>query len=357
MAEEKEKSLEKQFEETDEESLVFKYSITSYGADYPVDGLVKRMKDGSVFVPPFQRNYVWTHKKASRFVESLLLGLPVPGIFVSKETRTNKLLVIDGQQRLRTLQFFYDGIFEPTGRKFALIEVVSRLAEKTYNTLSAEDRRTLDDAIIHATVVKQDEPSSDDSSIYQIFERLNTGGMLLSAQEIRACIYRGSLNDLLESLNQNTAWRTIFGKTSKRMRDKELILRFFALYFDGSKYVKPMKEFLNMFMGARRRVQDADLEQFRTLFMDTVRLAYDAIGEKAFRPVKAMNAAVFDSVMVGLASRLKKGEVRDPNGIRDKYFALLELPEYRKAVETATTDEHSVRYRIKAATDSFASVK
>lgn len=83
-----------------------KYSITSYGADYPIDGLVKRLQNDDITVPSFQRGYVWTMKQASRFVESLLLGLPVPGIFLSKEDETSKLLVIDGQQRLRVFNGF-----------------------------------------------------------------------------------------------------------------------------------------------------------------------------------------------------------------------------------------------------------
>src|SRR4051812_37743221 len=97
-------------EELREEELTpFKYSITSYGADYPVDGLVKRLESGSILIPTFQRGYVWKISEASRLIESLLLGLPVPGIFLAKEADSNRLLVIDGQQRLRSLQYFYGG--------------------------------------------------------------------------------------------------------------------------------------------------------------------------------------------------------------------------------------------------------
>ena len=105
----------------------FKYSITSYGADYPVDALVKRMNEGDIYIPPFQRGFVWTLPQASGFVESLLLGLPVPGIFLAKDEDTQKMLVIDGQQRLRTLQFFCGGIFGPTRKEFALKDVQNNL--------------------------------------------------------------------------------------------------------------------------------------------------------------------------------------------------------------------------------------
>ena len=122
---------------------------------------------------------MWKFKEASRFIESLLLGLPVPGIFLSKEKETQKLLVIDGQQRLLTLLYFYDGIFQPTKREFALKDVQPQFEGAIYKSLPDEDRRRLDDSILHATIIKQDEPSEDDSSIYHIFERLNTGGTTL----------------------------------------------------------------------------------------------------------------------------------------------------------------------------------
>jgi len=173
-----------------EEIIPFQYSITAYGADYPVDGLVKRISDGSIFIPPFQRQFRWDRKRASRFVESLLLGLPVPGIFLSREEETNKLLVIDGHQRLRTLQCFYEGVFTD-GKEFSLIGVQQQYNGATYESISEEDRRRLDDSILHATIVRQDEPSDDNSSVYQIFNRLNTGGVNLNPQELRACLYHG----------------------------------------------------------------------------------------------------------------------------------------------------------------------
>ena len=119
----------------------FRYSISSYGADYPVDSLVKRMHEGAIYVPPFQREFVWDIKDASRFIESLLLGLPVPSIFLSREPDTGKLLVVDGQQRLLSLRYFYDGIWEPTKKEFALKGVQPEFAGKTYKTLRDEDRR------------------------------------------------------------------------------------------------------------------------------------------------------------------------------------------------------------------------
>lgn len=335
----------------------FKYSITSYGADYLVDGLVRRIEDGSIYVPSFQRGFVWGFGQASRFVESLLLGLPVPGIFLSKEQDTQKLLVIDGQQRLRTLQYFYGGIFAPTGQEFALRDVQSQFSGATYKSLQDQDRLRLDDSILHATIVKQDEPSEDDSSIYHIFERLNTGGTQLHPQEVRASIYHGEFNDLLKSLNDNKHWRAVYGPVSRRMRDQELILRFLALYYRGDHYEKPMKGFLNKYMGKNRHLLLQSENQLSDVFLTTVQAVYECLGSKAFKPKKAINAAVLDAVMVGVARRLEHGPITDGNTMRAKYDGLVVRKPFVAATETGTAREESVSRRLKLSSQAFANVQ
>lgn len=340
-----------------EEVIPFRYSITSYGADYPVDGLVRRIADGSIYVPIFQRDFVWSYAQASSFVESLLLGLPVPGIFLSKEYDTQKLLVVDGQQRLRTLQYFYEGVFASTGREFVLKGVQTQFEGKTYKSLTGEDRRRLDDSIVHATVVRQDEPSDDESSIYLLFERLNTGGTQLQPQEIRACIYVGEFNELLGQLNENESWRKVFGPTNRRRRDQELILRFLSLYFYGNSYSRPMKEFLNIFMGKNRHLQLTSADQITKAFVQTIEVVYECFGPRAFKPARALNAAIFDSVMVGIARRLEQGSIQDKEELITNYQALLEDEKFINATGRATADEESVSRRIELATAAFAKVR
>ena len=343
-------------EEESEEVIPFKYSITSYGADYPADGLVKRITANSVFIPPFQRAYVWNIAQASRFIESLLLGLPVPGIFLSREEETQKMLVIDGQQRLRTLKYFYDGVFADSGKEFALRGVQEQFLGKTYRTLNEEDRRHLDDSIIHATIVKQEQPSDDDSSIYFIFERLNTGGTLLTSQEIRACIFHGELNDYLREINRNQSWREIYGKIHPRMRDQELILRFLALYFYGDNYVKPLKGFLNTYMGKNRHLKLQTKEEIQKVFDPTVSTIRKAIGVSAFRPQKTLNAAVFDAVMVGVARRLETGEILNHSILKERYDALMNTGPFQFASARATANTESVKLRLELAINAFADV-
>jgi len=345
--------------EKDDEEIPYKYLITSYGADYPVESIVKKLEKESIQVPPFQRDYIWTHSEASRFVESLLLGLPVPGVFLSKDEETQNLLVIDGQQRLRSLQYFYDGIFRrgpASGKAFLLKNVQTQYEGKTYKTLEREDQLRLDDSIIHTTIVKQDDPEGDNSSTYLIFERLNTSGRQLYPQEIRNCIFHGELNDVLKELNTNSHWRKIFGKESTRQKDLELILRFFSMYFLSDKYQRPMKAFLNTYMGYNRHLKKNSAEELRQLFSSAIDVVYKALSEKAFHPERALNAAVFDAVMVGAARRLQKGVVTDLNKFKEKYESLLLRDDFEKAYKTATSDAENVKERLKLATEAFEGI-
>lgn len=346
---------------TDETSAPQTYNISSYGADFDVEGLVKRMERGDVFIPPFQRDYVWNLSDASRFVESLLLGLPVPGIFLAKDPDSNKSLVIDGQQRLKTLQFFFDGYFNPkpdqkTRRIFKLLNVQPQFEGKTYEDLDEKDKVRLNDTIIHATVIKQESPEGDDTSVYHVFERLNTGGRKLMPQEIRSAIFHGGLIELLRQLNKTPEWRAIFGKESNRLKDQELILRFLVMFFKCSTYTKPMSEFLNKFSKNNRSPNAAFIAQCSDLFTSTIRVIYQAIGNEAFRPERALNAAVFDSVMVGLAKRLEKDTNIDFGTVKSTYEALLADTEFKSVTSAATSDANNVSKRLEIAISKFANI-
>lgn len=349
------------------EVIPYVYSITAYGADYPVDSLVKRIDSGDIVVPRFswepdqgseivgfQREYVWPRTKADRFIESLLLGLPVPGIFLVKEP-SGRLLVLDGHQRLYSLHAYYQGVIR--GVEYRLDAVQERFQGKRYRDLDVEDRRRLDDSIIHATVIRQDEPTEDQSSIYMIFERLNTGGVNLQPQEIRVALYHGELVRVLRTLNDDPEWRALYGKKSNRLKDLEMILRFFAFFYHSAAYRRPMKDFLNRYMASNRNLQRQTEEDLRKAFVNTVSVLREAVGARAFRPIRAVNAAVIDSVMTGLARRMVKGPVRDKKHLKEKYDALLKNKEYRSAVETGTSQETNVETRLRLATEAFADVK
>jgi hypothetical protein len=335
------------------------YDIVSYGADYDVEGLVKRLQRGDIIIPEFQRSYVWSLPEASRFVESLLLGLPVPGIFLAREPGTNRLLVIDGQQRLKTLQYFYEGYFNPKDnsqnrRVFKLTKVQPQYEGASYNTLEDQARLRLNDSVIHATVIKQEAPPDDSTSIYHVFERLNNEGRKLTPQEMRTALYYGDMIALVKELNENTEWRRIFGPRHNRLKDQELVLRFFALYFEGDKYQRPMEEFLTRFARKHGRISPAFQEECRRIFPLTTAHIWRSLGQSAFRPEKTLNAAVTDSVLVGLARSLQSQPVLDSDKVRAAYEKLLQDRDYNDAVSQATSDEKNVSRRIAKATEYFA---
>ena len=330
-----------------------KFSISSYGADYTVDTLVKRMRGGAFKVPEFQRKFVWTLKHSSKFIESLLMGLPVPGIFLYKEADTNEHLVIDGQQRLLTLRMFYDGLFKD--KKFRLEGVREPWLHKAYDELEPADVLKLDDSIVHATIFKQDSPADVLDSIYFVFERINSGGIRLSPQEIRNCISLGPFTNMIKELNHYQPWRRVFGPVNNRSKDEELIVRFFALYVDNSTYVQPMNKFLNDFSDKINKEPPGKLSEFRDVFIRSIDVVASSI-PRAFRLERALNAAVFDSVMVGLAKRITTNRALDGARVLPAYNALLADAEYRQACERATANEENVRTRLDAAIAAFAAV-
>ena len=343
-------------DESEKETIDFRYVITSYGADYPVDSLMKRIKDKVIFIPPFQRQFVWNINEASKFIESLILGLPVPGIFLSKEKDTNRLLVVDGQQRLMSLFYFYTGYFQNT--PFKLQNVQNDLLGRTYKTLKTPDRIRLDDSIIHATIVRQDEPDEDESSVYQIFERLNSGGRDLKPQEIRACIYYGEFNELLNNLISSHSWRAIFGKKSDiRLKEQELILRFLSLLYDRENYEKPLKGFLNSFMSKNQHLEKISKEEFTKTFTNTFDFIVRAVGTKPFRIKRNLNLGAFDSISIAVAERLKKGEITNRTAFVEKYSDLIEKPEFISAVQGGTSDEKNVEKRINLAIKAFKDIE
>jgi hypothetical protein len=341
-------------ESAEEPTSESSFSITSYGADYTVDGLVKRMETESFFVPRFQRGFVWSQRHASRFIESLLMGLPVPGVFLYKD-EDNRHLVVDGQQRLRTLQYFYSGVF--LEKSFRLVGVSPKWEGKTHKELDSSDQLKLDDSVVHATIFQQDEPKESLKSLYFVFERINSGGIRLSPQEIRNCISESAVLESVRVLNEDDNWREIFGqKKQARLKDQELVLRALAMIQTRDQYSSPMRDFLNDFAGETSKVSAGRLKELEGVFRECIKIIKEAIGKSAFRPVRALNAAVFEAVMVGLATRLQSSnQVVNLANVRNAYDRLLTNQTFMAACNSATATLESVKTRQRLAIEAFAS--
>lgn len=334
-------------EEISDEDVI--YQINTFGADYTVDGLVKRFERGDIFRPEFQRNFVWTLPQASKFIESILLGLPIPSVFLYREESTQKHLIVDGLQRLTTLHAFSKGRFKESDKLFKLKSVKRRYENKSFEELEPEDQRRFEDAVIHAMVIQQLAPDDKNSSVYHIFDRLNSNGTPLQPQEIRAAIYHGAFQRMLNALNETPAWREIFGPTHRRGKDQELILRFLALRFDRENYEKPMKGFLNNFMSAHRNIDDGTRSAQMDAFISTISRSYQALGAKAFRPQRSLNVSVYDAIMVAIS------ETPDASAtaISHAHASLISDDEFLKLSRDATSDETTVEGRINLATEKL----
>lgn len=328
--------------EIDKNSIAdLRYNLNYYGADYPVDALVKRMDYEEFIFPNFQRQYVWKVDEASKFIESLLLGLPVPSIFLAKDKFSNKLIVIDGQQRLRTLQFFYKGYF-PDGRPFKLKNVIPQINGLTYQDLAPDDRFSLDNTIIHCLIISENEKSD---SIFYLFERLNTTGTPLTNQEIRNAIYHGGLNDLLNELSQSKPWKQLYHKDEIRLEDQELILRFISLTTQLENYSGSLNDFLNAFMLHNRNFDIIPKDEIERLFYHTLELILDTIGDNAFYHNKQFNRSLFETLCISIA----RERSLNPRVVKQFYDKLVESDEFWQLSKSATTSKKNILSRLELA--------
>lgn len=351
-------------EEEDLEAAEAAAAPVSYsGQDFDVDGLVRRLNKGDIVVPSFgsddpnlevagfQRGFVWNRKQMDRFIESLLLGYPIPGLFLVRQQSDKRYLVLDGQQRLGTLRAFYKGIHD--GRQFALANVSEDFRGLTYEGLTDAQRRVLDNAFLQATVVSTDGSAGSLEAVYQIFERLNSGGTQLTPHEIRVALFAGDFIGALEGLNVLDSWRDLYGRKNPRLRDQELILRIIALFVSSASYSRPLKSFLNKFAGTHRQFDDDDVKRAFELFERAAELIVRGPGGDALRKgSRQVNAAQTEAIFVGLMKRLAIRPI-DPISISRVIDGLGDNNEFDQATTRSTADELVVQSRLRIASEAF----
>lgn len=339
-------------EDEDYESAPPDYQISTYPADFTLEVLHQKWKAEEILIPDFQRRFVWKQVQASKLIESFLVGLPVPAVFLYSERKSQKFFVIDGQQRLKSIFYFFEGYFGPetqqgARRVFRLtgLSQDSIFNRKTFEDLRDEDKRRLKNAVLRSFVVQQLDPA-DDTSMYHIFERLNTGGTFLTNQEIRNCIYHGNFIAFLTDINALPAWRDILGKDvpDTRRKDIELLVRFFGMR-DILAYKKPMKDFLSKFMKKNRDASKEALEASREIFERTCDAVVTSLGKKPFHVRAGLNAAVFDAVMTAFSNHLDA----IPADVQDRYARLIADEDFNKNTRNSTTDVDTVKERLRQA--------
>lgn len=369
----------------DDEAQIDEYDITASPNDFNVLTLFSFIESGAVKIPGFQRNFVWDRVRASKLIESLIMGIPVPQLFLYEQSR-NRFLVIDGQQRLMTIYYFIKRRFPKRERRVELRTIFDQngmipaeiLADDTYfedfklklseklpnmknrfnglNYATLGDYKTqLDLRPIRNIVVKQNSPSDDDSSIYEVFNRLNTGGVNLRPQEIRTSMYHSNFYDMLYRINQDKRWREILQDEEPdiHMKDIEVMLRGFAMLIDGHNYRPSLVRFLNQFS---RRCESHTDEQNKIL--EGIFLSFLAACKDLPKDVfintrnKRFNLALFEAAFAATCAnafknrRPLKGEI-DPKKLSalsiDRRFVL--------ASTEGTTSTANVELRLQIASN------
>lgn len=340
------------------------FNISSWGADLSFRELISMYEEGELVKPELQRNYVWERNEASRFIESILLGLPVPSIFLAQVGK--KKLIVDGYQRIMTVyEYVKLGVFSKDGKTFKLSSsdmINPRWRGKSFNELEDDDKITLRSTTIHAIVFEQKKPNND-TSLYQIFERINTSGRTLKPQEIRNCIYQGSFNALLFKLNKNKYWRKLYGDKNEdtRMGDIEFILRFFALShlkYDELKIKQiSLKKYLNEFMGEYKDINESECKIFEDDFTNCMFFIYENIGIDAFHSkspssneyVQRFHPTIFDAVTIATYIYLKTTTPKTIDLLKEQHFDLVNDEEFKEFISIRTTNIESIKGRIKKA--------
>jgi uncharacterized protein with ParB-like and HNH nuclease domain len=367
------------YAEEEDDVQISEYDITSTPNDFNVSTLYNFVESGAVRIPGFQRNFVWDLARSSKLIESLILGLPVPQLFLYEQAR-NRFLVIDGQQRLMSIYYFVKKRFPRKSKRAELRTIFDseggipddilhddsyfetfglRLPEKlpnqknrfkglNYSTLG-EYKTQFDLRPIRNVVVKQNAPSEDDSSIYEVFNRLNTGGINLRPQEIRTSMYHSKFYDMLFHLNGIGTWRKLLRATEPDLhtKDIEIILRGFAMLIDGRDYAPSMVRFLNRFsLKAKAHTDDQNtyLGNLFTSFLSACKsLPDDAYLNKKNR---RFNIALYEAVFTA-ACREAFRERRDVIGeLRPEELSELESDaQFTAAAIAATTQTAPVPKR------------
>ena len=370
------KIIDEFFEEEQDigEEAIMEYDITTSPRDLTPANIVDMIDSGIIEIPLFQRNYVWDIKKASKLVESLILGLPVPELFFYTEGDDNNTYkIIDGQQRFLSIYFFVKGRFpKTTDSRFMIRDGINE--GKELETLLPDNRifkdfvlelsedasspsryngkkfATLDKdtqikfrlrRFLRTVVVRQNKPDDNRSSMFEIFNRLNTGGTPLNAQEIRASLYYCDFYKALVRLNAEEKWRALMGKPTQDLHsnDIELILRSIALLKDGDNYAPKMVNFLNSFSQKTKKFSKDETNYFENLFLSFID-SCSLLGEKAFFRNSRFSKTLFESVFVAACT----------NAYADKAMVCKKIDP--TSFETLKNDEKFISYLLSGSSSS-----
>lgn len=306
--------------------------------DFTLSILKEMVDEGDIIPnPEYQRDYVYTDKQASKLVESVLMGIPIPTIYLCVE-EDNTYSVIDGQQRITSLVRYLKNDFALNG-----LQELNELNGKCYKDLSKDIQKKLKSSSLSTiTLLKQ----STDLK-YEIFARLNQGAVKLNPQELRNCIYRGTFNKMLDDIAAtNPHLHNLFHDDNNRKSYQERILRFFALrnYQD---YQSSMLKTMNSYMELHRNDEEDEIKAAKDRFNNTIDIITQVLGNKAFMAfdrnkntiLEKFSGSVYDSIII-------------PFSFFDKHSLIVNADKIREAVMNVKMTDESYREDTYAATGS-----
>lgn len=367
----------------EETTIISEYDITVSPNDFNISTLFSLMDNGVIKLPAFQRNYVWDIKMASKLIESIILGLPIPQVFLYEKGKNN-FLIIDGQQRLLSIYLFMKERFpNKEGRKLLRNyltgdEVIDNafLSNDNYfanfslklpspittenNKLDKLKFQTLGDykhsfeylRTIRSVVIRQNEPEDMDSSMYEIFNRLNTGGQKLKPQEIRMSLYYSDFYKMLFEINDEKRWRKILGQdaTDLNFKDIEILIRAFAMLFEHENYRATMTKFLNKFSKTSGAFGKDILEYLRDLFLSFLASCATLSPKDFLSSNGKFNISLFESVFVAACLPFFREKGLIVGSINSESFNILKRDiEFMEASQSSVGSKANVTKRMNRA--------
>lgn len=328
--------------------------VVTQSYDLSVQTLLEQWDSGVLILPEIQREYIWDDARASRLVESLILNIPIPVVYLA-ETADAKYEIIDGHQRIRSVVRYLQNEF-----RLRSLVVLDEYNGKRLFELPEREQRFLRMRTLRAVILAAE---SHPNMKFEIFERLNTGSIALNAQELRNSIYRGPLNRLLQTLSGSPAFRMALGVRTKRRRmvDEELVLRFLALSNGYPAYRAPLKRFLNEFMEEFRDAPAERLDAFARTFDAAIGNVVATLDGAAFRvtdatgqPIESViNRALYDAQMLvfghvagGLLIARRAAVIRE-------MAALFQDELFDDSIRRATGDRARLRIRVERVAEAL----
>ena len=268
-------------------------SIKIEQAQYSIFELKRRYDRGKICIDPdFQRNDVWNTRQKSELIESVIMGIPLPLIYLA-ENADGRLIVVDGRQRLSTFFEFLDNKFRLRDLKILSQINGMNLTEMDESNQFSRYVTAIEDTQLVVQIIKY---PTRDRVRFDIFDRVNRGGTPLNKQEMRNALYQGNATRLLKELAELDSFQSATGKSisGKHMKDRYIILRALCFYLlqkqrllstNGKMviYRSDMEEFLGSGMQYLNMITNDQLKELRKLFDDTMWKAYQCSGADGFR--------------------------------------------------------------------------